>query len=258
MVTVKIGKHTVEAYDSIEELPIARFHRYQKYLLIDAGVGADIASFDARIERTRRYMMAGDAENAGKELMNLRQSVNLIQNGVNPKHLAFCALVYKIDGKPADGLTDDQVRQNCRELEDGTDAEVTAALAAVKKKIDEELQVYFPALFNTPDTKDYYDLMRRRTLAVLDAICEDRIDDPRIIELTTQLLLYAKPKQFDGSDGLEVQFDRQFENLCLCLSEQMGVKPKEMTVLEFYNAFDFLQERARRNAREQGGRKAAK
>ncbi|MGF2526095.1 hypothetical protein ACQUW0_27690, partial [Ralstonia pseudosolanacearum] len=50
MVTVKIGKHTVEMYDTIEELPIVRFHKYQKLLLIDAGIGADIVAFDQRIE----------------------------------------------------------------------------------------------------------------------------------------------------------------------------------------------------------------
>ena len=64
MVTVKIGKHTVEMYDTIEELPIVRFHKYQKLLLIDAGIGADIVAFDQRIEKTRRYLMDGKPEKA--------------------------------------------------------------------------------------------------------------------------------------------------------------------------------------------------
>ena len=45
---------------------------------------------------------------------------------------------------------------------------------------------------------------------------------------------------------MEIRQDREFENLCLALSEQLHVKPKEYTVLEFYNAFDFLKERARK------------
>ena len=56
---------------------------------------------------------------------------------------------------------------------------------------------------------------------------------------------------FAGSEGVEVQYDRQFENLCLVLSEQLHVKPKEYTVMEFYNAFDFVQERARKAERAQ-------
>ena len=49
MVTIKIGTHDVEMYDSIDELPIIRFHKYQKLLLVDSGIGADINSFDQRI-----------------------------------------------------------------------------------------------------------------------------------------------------------------------------------------------------------------
>ena len=30
MRTEKIGKHSVEFYDAIDELPIVRFHKYQK------------------------------------------------------------------------------------------------------------------------------------------------------------------------------------------------------------------------------------
>ena len=71
MVKAKIGKHTVEIYDAIDELPIVRFHRYQKLLLIDAGVGSDIAAFDQRTEKMRRYLMDGKTENAQKELENL-------------------------------------------------------------------------------------------------------------------------------------------------------------------------------------------
>ena len=41
MKTTKIGERAVVLYDSIDELPILRFHAYNKMLLIDAGVGSD-------------------------------------------------------------------------------------------------------------------------------------------------------------------------------------------------------------------------
>ena len=53
---VKLGKHSVTLYDSIDELPIVRFHKYSKMLLVDAGVGSDINDFDAHIERAVRYI----------------------------------------------------------------------------------------------------------------------------------------------------------------------------------------------------------
>lgn len=248
MVTTKIGKHTVEMYDAIDELPIVRFHKYQKLLLIDAGVGSDIVAFDQRTEKMRRYLMDGKTEKAQQELENLRQSVFMIQNEINPKHRAFAVLVTKIDGHECNDLTDDALLRITDELKDVPEQELTAQLEAVKKKIDTELRTYFPVLFADSTVKEYYDLLKKRTLGVLQNIIDgvDRPDaTPEIEKLTTALITYSNPKCFSGPESAEIQFDRQFENICLVLSEQLHVKPKEYTVLEFYNAFDFVQERAR-------------
>ena len=254
MVTTKIGKHTVEMYDTIDELPIVRFHKYQKLLLIDSGVGSDIAAFDQRTEKMRRYLMDGKTEKAQQELENLRQSVFMIQNEINPKHRAFAVLVTKIDGRECNDLTDDALLRITAELQDVPEKELTAQLEAVKKKIDGELMLYFPALFNDSDVKEYYDLLRKRTLEILNGIVAG-VKDPGATEivtkLTTALITYSNPKLFTGSDGVEIQFDRQFENLCLVLSEQLHVEPKKYSVLEFYNAFDFVKERAKQAERAQ-------
>lgn len=254
MVTAKIGKHTVEFYDTIEELPIVRFHKYQKLLLIDAGIGSDITAFDQRIEKTRRFLMAGKHEQAQQELENMRQCVFLIQSGVNPKHRAFAALVTKIDGQDCTDIGDDALAAITEKLNDVPESELTAQLEAVKKKIDGELTLYFPALFNDSDVKEYYDLLRKRTLEILNGIVAG-VDDPAgaeiVDKLTTALITYSNPKLFTGSDGVEIQFERQFENLCLVLSEQLHVEPKKYSVLEFYNAFDFVKERAKQAEKAQ-------
>lgn len=248
MVKMRIGTHEVEVYDSIDALPVVRFHKYQKSLLVDAGVGSDMAAFDQRIERARRFLLTGDNEKAARELENLRQAVFLIQNEVDTSLLSFAALVASIDGVACDDLSDDGLRKVCGMLADAPAGEVTASLGVVKKKIDDELQLYFPAIFNDASVKEYYDILRRRALAVLDGIVrgEDRPGETAEVDrLTTALITYSKPQLFSGSEGVEVQFDRQFENLCLVLSEQVHVSPKKYTVLEFYNAFDFVRERAR-------------
>ena len=134
MVSVEIGKHKVEMYDSIDELPIERFHKYQKMLLIDSGIGADIKAFDERTEKARRFIMDGKADKAQQELDNLRQAVFFIQNGINPKHRAFAALVTKIDGKECADLSDDALARVTELLKDATEKDLTARLDAVKKK----------------------------------------------------------------------------------------------------------------------------
>ena len=248
MVTVKIGKHTVEMYEAIDEMPIVRFHKYQKLLLIDSGVGADIPAFDHRTEKMRRYLMDNKIDNAIQELENLRQSVFLIQNGINPKHRAFAVLVSRIDGKDCNDISDAALASLLETLQDAPEKELTAQLEAVKKKIDAELKLYFPGLFADSEIKEYYDLLKKRTMALLSNIINgvERPDEtPEIEKLTTALITYSNPKAFAGSDSVEIQFDRQFENLCLALSEQLHIKPKEQTVFEFYNAFDFVKEKAR-------------
>ena len=42
MKTAKVNGHTVEIFDSIDELNIRRFQKYNKYMLIDSGVGSDL------------------------------------------------------------------------------------------------------------------------------------------------------------------------------------------------------------------------
>lgn len=257
MVTVRIGGHKVRMYDAIDELPIARFHRYQRSLLVDAGVGSDISAFDQRIERARRFLMAGDNEKASRELDNLRQSVFLIQNEVDTKLLSFAALVAEIDGVACEDLSDEGLAKIRGMLEDAPVGEMTARLEAVKKKIDDELQLYFPKVFNDANVKEYYDILRRRSLAILRAIMMDEERPGATDEVdkwTTALITYSKPQMFTGPEGVEVQFDRQFEDLCLVLSEQVHVNSKALTVLEFYNAFEFVRERARQAEK---GRKRA-
>ena len=249
MVTKKVGKHTIEMYDGIDELPIARFHKYQKLLLIDAGIGSDINAFDQRLEKTRRFLMAGKADKAGQEIENLRQCVYLIQTGSNPKHRAFACLVAKIDGKECNDVSDDGLERVLQTLSETPISKLAALFEAAKKKIDAELILYFPRLFDDSEIKEYFDLMKKRTLAILNNIIKD-VAEPlgtdAVEKLTTALITYTQPKLFSGSESVEIQYDRQFENLCLALSENLHVDPKKYTALEFYNAFDFLQERAKK------------
>lgn len=240
-------------YDSIESLPIVRFHKYQKLLLIDSGVGADIDSLDQRLEKARRFLMAGKNEQAEKELENLRQCVHLVQTGLSPKHMAFAALVTKVDGKEYDG-SDEALQSVTDLLSDVTEGELTAQIEAVKKKIDTEISLYFPRLFDDSEVKEYYDLLRKRTLKVLEGISNgERGTSKEVDELTTKLMTFTNPKTYNGSDGMEVQYDREFENVCLAMSEQLHTEPKKQTVMEYYNAFDYMRERQRAAERQKRG-----
>lgn len=134
MKNVQIKGMNVELYDSIEDLPIMRFHKYNKMLLVDAGVGSDLSDFDRHIEKVIRYLNSPTPNMATVELENMRQNIYFIQSEVSPRHLAFAVLVKSINGKPRNDLSDDGLQQTMSLFKDVADSEITARLEAVKKK----------------------------------------------------------------------------------------------------------------------------
>lgn len=244
MRTTNIGTHTVVIYDAIEELTIKRFHKYNKMLLVDAGIGSTLADFDAHIQKAMVYARSKTPELAVTELENMRQNVYMIQSALSPRHLAFAALVKTIDGEPCEDLTDEGLQKIVEKFTDVPLNEMTAPFEAVKKKIDDELQLYFPHLFDDASVKEYYDQMRRRTLLMLDNIIngESEKNIEEIDRITMELYTYNKPHVFAGSDNLEIQHDKNFERMCVTISQYLHVDPKNYTVLEYYNAFEYVRD----------------
>lgn len=245
MKTLKIGKHKVTIYDAISELPITRFHVYNKMLLVDSGVGSDITDFDSHAERIIAFLQKKDTENAIKELQNMRQNIYFIQQALSPKNLAFAALVKEIDGKPFDNISDDGLKQVTAMFTNEKITEIDKPLREAKKKIDTDLQTYFPALFGDSSEKEYFDLLLKRTKAVLTGIVEKKDNSANIDAITIELMTYVKPRDF-ANENIELLVDRQFEKICLMLTENLHCEPKKYTVLEFYSAFDYLKEKTKK------------
>lgn len=247
MKTVKLNGHKVAIYDSIDELPMVRFHKYTKMLLVDAGVGSDINDFDAHIERATRYIRNGDNESGAKELENLRQCVYLILSEQSVRDLSLACLVAEIDGKRHDDLSEEGLAKVLQMLGGTPRKEFTEILDEVKKKIDAELMTYFPELFDDVSAKEYYDVMKRRTQAVLANIIEgsNAEREKAVEQMTDKLVLFVKPKNFTGSQSIEIQHDKEFESMCLTISKETHADAKRMTVLEYYNAYEYIRRMAK-------------
>ena len=244
MKKVQIGGKEVELFDAIESLPMVRFHKYNKMLLVDAGIGSDLADFDAHIEKAVVYLKSKTPELAAIELENMRQNIYFIQSGISPKHLAFCVLVKSIDGIEQNDLSLEGLQKILETFAEIPNDELTAQMDAVKKKIDEELQLYFPKAFDDSTIKEYYDDLRKRTLLMLQTIIDGDTEDKRaeIDRITILLITYNKPHVFSGTDNAEIQHDKSFENMCLLISQHLHTDAKKYTVLEFYNAFEYIKE----------------
>lgn len=248
MKEVTLNGHQVRIYDSIDELPVVRFHRYNRMLLVDAGVGSDITDFDVHIERVVAYIRKGENENAAKELDNLRQNVYMILSGQSVRDLSFACLVAEIDGEKQGDMSHEALTKVLDLLGGTPRKQLTEETQSAKKKIDEELRLYFPALFDDVTTREYYDVMKMLAVTQLKMITDGESEElkEQAERLRERLVLFEKPRTFTGHDGLEVRHDKEFETMCLMITKETGRDAKDMTVLEYYNAYEYLREKARK------------
>lgn len=237
-----VNKKVVRVYDSIDEMPIVNFQKYNKYLLIDSGIGSDADDIDAHITRVAKFIKSNNAKKALQELQNMRQNMYMVNSEISPKYLAFAALIYSVDGKEVNDLSDDGLKKLLQDLKDIKHSKVIDFLLWLKKKITSELETYFPGDFVNPKEKEAYDKLKNRTLLVLDSIINDTDNTEQIELIDTMMLNMHTPKVFIGSESVEVKYDKQFESTCLLIAQKTNMDAKKMTVLQFYNAVDNIKQ----------------
>jgi hypothetical protein len=98
MKTITIGKHEVKFYDSIRKLPIRRYSKFNKHMMIAAEVGETIADYDKRMQRAIGYVANEDNKSALTELTNQRQTLHNALQEYSPVGMALATMVYSIDG----------------------------------------------------------------------------------------------------------------------------------------------------------------
>lgn len=135
MRTINTGKHIIKVYDSVDELPITNYQRYNKFLLIDAGIGSSVDDFDSHIIKLAKLIGNNDREKAVLELQNMRQNLYLINTNLSPKHMAFAALVYEIDGKKVEIISDDDCKDILETIKEAPHSLLVKMLNSIKKKL---------------------------------------------------------------------------------------------------------------------------
>lgn len=102
----KIGKYDVSFYESISEMPIKRFHIYNKYLIINSGIGSDEDSLMTHFAKLNGYIEKNDKDNATIELQNLMQNISFMLGKTHPITMTLAALIYSIDGVVIDDISE--------------------------------------------------------------------------------------------------------------------------------------------------------
>jgi hypothetical protein len=101
MIEIKFGglkKTKLLLYDNIDQLPIDRFNKANKFWMLHDNIGSSISDFDTN-HFNKIALLAGERQKCIAELNNFRILVYNIQNEVNVEHLSFACLVHSIDGE---------------------------------------------------------------------------------------------------------------------------------------------------------------
>lgn len=231
--------HRITYYDGdIAELPAERFNKFNKFIMLDANLGSDLQDLNERINRIRAYIKK-EPEKAESELNNFQQSIQLIFKGINPSHLAACALITEVDGIKYTEVTDQSIMQVYDKLKHKLPhAWFARFLKWVKKKIDTELEAYYPGQFSDARTNEYYEKVRKRILLVCEGIQKGELPDTS--QLDYEILTFVKPLDFAGPKNPEIRHEKNFADLCFLIGKEMGGNPKKLPVLDFYQALETI------------------
>jgi len=110
-------KTVIKMYDNIDQLPIRRFNKANKYWMLHDNIGSSISDFDEK-HYSKLALLAGDKEKCMAELANLRIMIYNIMNEVNVEHLSFACLIHSIDGKEQNDLSEDALNVVLKKLSD--------------------------------------------------------------------------------------------------------------------------------------------
>lgn len=146
MQKTKIGNLNLEVFDSIEDLPMNRYHLFNRYLLVDAGIGSDLSALDAHFEKVGKYLQLGQTDNALAEMTNLRNSVYMVQEQLKPDMMAYATLIHSINGKLVTDLSEQGLKDVKAQIEHASKSSLVRLFLGLKKKSRMSLRSTFRRL----------------------------------------------------------------------------------------------------------------
>lgn len=146
---VKCGKHTVELYDSMHNLEIQRFQRFNKYQMNAIEIGNTFEDYDRRTAQAYKFLQKNMVAEAMQELNNRRQTVFNALNEYTPTGKALAILVRKIDDRVYTDYSSSSLDDILKRLDEiGFTYEMTInSVNDVKKKSKPNVRSIFQNIF---------------------------------------------------------------------------------------------------------------
>jgi len=250
METKTLGGKKVKYYDSIDELPIVNYQRFNKYVLFSANVGNDINAV-VKHHTNILKLIDFDVNKAKLELSNTIQSLLFIENNINTDLMAFACLIYSIDDVVVTDYSDTNLKAIIESLNSEKIGFFNKLFEALKKKLNTELEAYYPDYFSSSATEHKNRLLiKQHTKLQLKLILAKTEEERSIIQeklkdISAKILNSYKVLPMTGKNTYEIKYDKQFESCCMAIAQETGLDPYKLTVFQFYGLLENLQKQAK-------------
>ena len=241
VIQTKGGKHNVQFYDSIHDMPIRRYSKFNMYMMIDSQVGESIGDYDKRNARCTGYLAAKDYESARIELINQRQTVHHALEQYSPSGMALAIQVHSIDGIVYEKYTDADLDIILDKLDSigFTRLQQDDTLEHIKKKIQSELLIYHASKFSLDLNYNVAKINELKALA--DYVCG--LDSSKEqLEAENEMLRLSKAEIWniyvDGNAALAME--NGFEEFLFLVAEHTKEDLELMTVYRFNCLLDYI------------------
>lgn len=157
MKTVKtkglIKSHSIKLYESIKELPISRFHEFQKLMLQDMGVGSDMDSIANHFSTLHHLLINNKSSEALQEAKNLHNNLFMMVQGIGIKSFCFASLIHSIDGELVTDLSSEGAKELVSKIEKTrlSYSDVSEIVENVKKNLSRSFDPTFLINQEIPD-----------------------------------------------------------------------------------------------------------
>jgi hypothetical protein len=243
------GKHEIELWDSIHNLPVLRFQRFNKYQMQSIEIGNTFEDYDRRTVKALQFTRKGMTDEAIQELENRRQTVYNALNEFSPVGRCLAILVKRIDSRDySQGFAPDDLDRVLEHLERiGLGMDVTIdKLAEIKKKIETELVVYFPTFFPKNGNRQQTALRIRRMKMMLDGIIEpEQTNDDHLFSVEKEILETDRPNKWNvWVDGnMERVLEVEFRKFGIAVMEHSSESIEQISTFTFYSTVEHLKEK---------------
>lgn len=142
---MNVNGNEIILYESIESMPILRKNAFDRYAMLDAGIGSGLEDIDNHISIVSQYITKGMEEEAKKELLNYRQNLFFALEQISPKNMSFVPLIKSINGKRIDDISEVNAKKILEDLNKKglTYGALNGAVERVKKKLKAKLKYFF-------------------------------------------------------------------------------------------------------------------